>query len=320
MKLSHRMVLVASLALNVLLLASAVSSLTLAGAQEQSRYFPETGHYVKGAFLRYWNEHGGLAQQGLPLTEEFNEKSILDGKTYTVQYFERAVFEKHPENQPPYDVLLSQLGKFELDSRYPGDSNPAAVKQPSPISTATSTRTATPTRTPTPLPTDTPAPTATALVATMSVDVCRNALELRGQTSWFCMSSPGGDYIGQGRNWIYPHVSFKPQFYGNGGVQFYFTPDTFWMASFAPGQGKQLIPGVYLNAMRDPFNGDSPGLDISGDGRGCNQLSGKFEVLQFNYDAASGTINTFAANFEQRCENNMPPLQGEIRYNSAVQP
>jgi hypothetical protein len=29
-----------------------------------------------------------------------------------VQYLERAVFEMHPENQPPYDVLLSQLGTF----------------------------------------------------------------------------------------------------------------------------------------------------------------------------------------------------------------
>jgi branched-chain amino acid transport system substrate-binding protein len=30
-----------------------------------------------------------------------------------VQYFERAVFELHPENQPPFDVLLSQLGTFQ---------------------------------------------------------------------------------------------------------------------------------------------------------------------------------------------------------------
>jgi hypothetical protein len=34
-----------------------------------------------------------------------------------VQYFERAVFEHHPENQPPYNVLLSLLGKFRFDSR-----------------------------------------------------------------------------------------------------------------------------------------------------------------------------------------------------------
>jgi hypothetical protein len=40
------------------------------------------------------------------------EVNELDGKVYAVQYFERAVFEYHPENQPPYDVLLSHLGTF----------------------------------------------------------------------------------------------------------------------------------------------------------------------------------------------------------------
>ncbi len=74
--------------------------------------FNETGKTVGGKFRSYWTQNGGLSQQGFPISEEFQEKSNLDGKTYTVQYFERAVFELHPENQPPYDVLLSQLGTF----------------------------------------------------------------------------------------------------------------------------------------------------------------------------------------------------------------
>jgi hypothetical protein len=86
---------------------------------EQSRTFPETGKTVKGLFLEYWEQHGGLAQQGFPISDEFVEQSDLDGKTYTVQYFERAVFEHHPENNPPYDVLLSQLGTFQYQSKYP---------------------------------------------------------------------------------------------------------------------------------------------------------------------------------------------------------
>ncbi|HEX8218280.1 MAG TPA: N-acetylmuramoyl-L-alanine amidase, partial [Chloroflexia bacterium] len=47
-----------------------------------SRLFAETGKRLGGLFLKYWNEHGGLAQQGLPISEEFMEKSDLDGKTY----------------------------------------------------------------------------------------------------------------------------------------------------------------------------------------------------------------------------------------------
>ncbi len=82
---------------------------------EGSVLFKETGYRVGGKFLKYWQEHGGLAQQGYPLSEEFTEVSDLDGKAYRVQYFERAVFEEHPENQAPYDVLLSQLGTFRYE-------------------------------------------------------------------------------------------------------------------------------------------------------------------------------------------------------------
>jgi hypothetical protein len=83
-----------------------------------SRYFPETGHTVGGRFLEYWNEHGGLAQQGYPLSDEVQEISEVNGQPYTVQYFERAVFERHPEYSPPYDVLLTLLGVFEYQKRY----------------------------------------------------------------------------------------------------------------------------------------------------------------------------------------------------------
>jgi len=82
------------------------------------QFFAETGHWVGGTFLKYWQEHGGLAQQGYPLSDEFTEVSPLTGKTYTVQYFERAVFELHPENKAPFDVLLSLLGSFQYDGKY----------------------------------------------------------------------------------------------------------------------------------------------------------------------------------------------------------
>jgi hypothetical protein len=86
--------------------------------QNNCQAFPETKQLVCGRFLKYWQEHGGLAQQGFPISSEFQEKSDLNGQVYTVQYFERAVFEHHPENQPPYDVLLSQLGTFRYKAKY----------------------------------------------------------------------------------------------------------------------------------------------------------------------------------------------------------
>jgi hypothetical protein len=75
-------------------------------------YFPEVQHTLRGTFRAYWEAHGGLAQFGYPITEEYTEKSATDGRTYTVQYFQRNRFELHPENAgTPYEVLLGLLGR-----------------------------------------------------------------------------------------------------------------------------------------------------------------------------------------------------------------
>ncbi|CAA9587461.1 MAG: hypothetical protein AVDCRST_MAG18-4144 [uncultured Thermomicrobiales bacterium] len=81
------------------------------------RYFAETGHNLGGTFRAYWEQYGGLFIYGLPLTEEFTEKSRIDGKPYTVQYFERARFEFHPENTGKSQVLLGLLGRQILQDR-----------------------------------------------------------------------------------------------------------------------------------------------------------------------------------------------------------
>ncbi len=72
------------------------------------RYFPETGYKVGGEILNYWNRYGGLAQFGFPITPEVRDEQ----NGLTVQYFERARFEVHPENAgTPYEVLLTLLGR-----------------------------------------------------------------------------------------------------------------------------------------------------------------------------------------------------------------
>lgn len=91
-------------------------------------YFPETGHTLSMGFLDYWHQHGGLAQFGYPLSEEFTERSTLDGQSYIVQYLERARFEWHPENRPPFNVLLGQLGRQIAQAR--GVDLSAAPRQP----------------------------------------------------------------------------------------------------------------------------------------------------------------------------------------------
>jgi hypothetical protein len=76
-------------------------------------FFPASGHGLGGGFLTYWQRYGGLPIFGLPLSEEFQERNDQDGKTYTVQYFERARCEYHPEYAgTPNEVLLGLLGHW----------------------------------------------------------------------------------------------------------------------------------------------------------------------------------------------------------------
>ncbi len=90
--------------------------------------FAETNHSLCGAFRRFWEANGGLAVFGFPITEPAPEVSETDGQTYTVQYFERNRFELHPENQPPYDVLLGLLGRWRVSSLLGAQRTPSAYR------------------------------------------------------------------------------------------------------------------------------------------------------------------------------------------------
>ncbi|PDW02528.1 PD40 domain-containing protein [Candidatus Viridilinea mediisalina] len=92
-------------------------------SQAGCRFFAETGRNVCGEILAAWRANGleldgrpgfseseNLALFGLPLTGLISEQ-LSDGHEYQVQYFERARFELHPENAPPYNVLLGLLGQ-----------------------------------------------------------------------------------------------------------------------------------------------------------------------------------------------------------------
>ncbi len=82
-------------------------------------FYQETGHRLCAGFRTYWQDHGGLWMFGFPISEEFQEKNPDTGQVYTVQYFERARFEYHPEYAgTPYEVLLGRLGAQLYAERY----------------------------------------------------------------------------------------------------------------------------------------------------------------------------------------------------------
>ena len=95
------------------------------GQQENPNcvHFEVTGQNACGIFLDYWQNHGlnfgdpgvsfreSLALFGYPISQEFTDPET--GRT--VQYFERARFEHHPEHAGTrYEVLLGLLGNEEL--------------------------------------------------------------------------------------------------------------------------------------------------------------------------------------------------------------
>ncbi|MFL6283292.1 MAG: hypothetical protein ACJ74Q_09150 [Pyrinomonadaceae bacterium] len=53
-----------------------------------------------------------------------------------------------------------------------------------------------------------------------------------------------------------------------------------WYLNFSTVRlGTNLVPGVYTNAERAPFASNGhPGIDIFGDGRGCNTITGSFRI------------------------------------------
>ena len=91
---------------------------------------------------------------------------------------------------------------------------------------------------------------------------------------------------------------------------------TSWSADFSAPTGTSLLPGVYNTARRYPFSTFN-GLSFSYASNGCNQLTGRFVVLEAVY-GSGGTVLTFAADFEQHCNDAAPGLFGAIRYNSSI--
>lgn len=111
-------------------------------SQSGCRYFPETSHNVCGDILASWRASGldldgrtgkteaeNLALFGLPISDLVTERQA-DGQDRQVQWFERARFELHPENQPPYHVLLGLLGNEIRDNGGGGAPSPAPSAGP----------------------------------------------------------------------------------------------------------------------------------------------------------------------------------------------
>jgi len=147
-------------------------------------------------------------------------------------------------------------------------------------------------------------------------------------TTFLEMSSETGDYIGQGLDYYFTESDgafsaeqayFGNPTYENNSINIRFIAPGYtdwWYLSFSTHElGIDLIEGSY-DAVRFPFEPvGSAGMSVSGNGRGSNQLTGFFTVLDIDF-GLNGVINSFAATFEQHSEGLDPALFGKIAFNS----
>jgi hypothetical protein len=119
------------------------------------------------------------------------------------------------------------------------------------------------------------------------------------------------DFIGQGKKFTYTDATLT--FAGSDNLVSVTVAGTeTWSGDFVGMSSiAQLQPGYYGNLHRYPFyNPFRGGLDWSGQGRGCNTLTGWFVVDSVTYSGA--TLTALDLRFEQHCDGSIPALHGKI--------
>jgi len=130
------------------------------------------------------------------------------------------------------------------------------------------------------------------------------------------LTSDAGDYIGLGGTYTYTRANAVISLSANAtSIQLVVSGDQDWHANFQVPSGVQLAAGSYANATRWPFQGSGAGLDWSGEGRGCNTLTGFFVIDSLRWDTGNSlSLLGLDMRFEQHCEGAVPALRGTIHW------
>jgi hypothetical protein len=133
--------------------------------------------------------------------------------------------------------------------------------------------------------------------------------------------SQTGDVIGRGLTSIYNSLSsqWTVRSSDNGNAVAIAVTDSIdrWLLEFTAPDGEALATGYYSAVRKGHFFNQFAGLNVSSTSIGCNDLTGRFVILDIAL-AQDGSVLRFAADFEQHCADSVPGLFGAIRYNSAA--
>ena len=138
--------------------------------------------------------------------------------------------------------------------------------------------------------------------------------------AWMHFQSDTGDYIGGGKQQVW---TLKESDFSVGGNNRDIRASVsgqgdWWYLEFRAPSNGQLGAGQFTSAERAPFvTGKAPGLDVNGDGRGCNTLGGRFAIKTLTWTSA-GAVAEVDVLFEQHCEGMGPALRGELWLTTKV--
>jgi len=133
--------------------------------------------------------------------------------------------------------------------------------------------------------------------------------------NYIYLVSEAGDFIGAGADYLYIDATAVITVDGiDGRVSVSVTGTEDWNGDFqAMDILTELEAGYYGDLQRYPFhNPVKGGLSWSGEGRGCNTLTGWFVVDSVTYNGIVPTA--IDLRFEQHCEGGAPALYGEIHW------
>ncbi|HEY2927724.1 hypothetical protein [Piscinibacter sp.] len=129
------------------------------------------------------------------------------------------------------------------------------------------------------------------------------------------LQSDAGDYIGQGGTYTYTPADSTLSVTANGGLlHVNVNGNQSWTGDFQTMNSITMLqPGYYGDLTRYPFNNPAKGgLNWSGQGRGCNTLTGWFVVDSVTY--VNGSLTAIDLRFEQHCEGVSAALHGKIHW------
>jgi hypothetical protein len=138
-------------------------------------------------------------------------------------------------------------------------------------------------------------------------------LPVSGSYVW--LESEPGDWVGKGRESLYQPDDGLVVSPGTNFIGVSINGTDRWNGSFAAMNSlASLSTGLYADLQRYPFhNPTKGGLSWSGNGAGCNKLSGWFAIDDLAVQ--HGSVRSFTLRFEQHCESPAAPaLHGLIHW------